>query len=56
MTEEEDLQEAAEETEVEEATRDQGHQEAHWAEETQFPRDPTCPLTFDPFPVPTMRN
>src|SRR5258708_7781095 len=48
MTEEEDPQE--------EATRNQAPQEAHWAEETRFPPDLTCPLTSDPFPAPTMRN
>ena len=54
--EEEDLREVEVEMEEEGATQDQDHQEGHRVEETQSPRDPTCPRTYDPFPVPMMRN
>src|SRR5258708_40123048 len=54
--EEEDLREAVVEMEVEEATRCQAHQGVHPTEETQFPPGPTCPLTYDPSPAPTMRS
>ncbi len=54
--EEEDPREVEVEMEEEEATQDQDHQEGHRVEETQSPRDPICPQTYDLFPAPTMQN
>jgi len=54
--EEEDLPEEEAEMEEEEATQDQDPQEAHQPEETQSPPDLTCPLTYDPSPVPMMQD
>ena len=53
VEEEEVLPEEEAEMEEEEATQ---HQEAHWVEETHSPPGPTCPLTYDPSPMPTMQS
>jgi len=50
------LEEEEAEVEEEEATQGRDPPEVHHPEETQSPPDPISPLTYDPFPAPTMQS
>src|SRR5216684_2284475 len=56
VEEEEVLPEEEAEVEEEEATQDRDLRELRHPEETQSPPDPISPLTYDPFPAPTMQS